>query len=140
MSGARRVQVSFRGRSLGITVLTAAQIFIGVVHAFFGLLLLALEDVSNLKPTVAYDVYTVVFGVLVTFFAVLVWQGKKSGWVGTVAVLSFVVVADSLALLGLPTIPGIPKAPAIAEIAYSIVVIAYLCTDSVRNRYLPKVI
>lgn len=134
--GKKPVQVTFRGRSLGITALTAAQLLVGAVHVFFGLLLLGFEDFSNLKATVAYDVYTFVFGLLVVVFAVLVWQGKKAGWVGTVAVLLFVVLADSLALLDLPTVPGMPKLPAAVEIAYSVLIVGYLCTDSVRKKYL----
>ena len=126
---------TFRGRSLGITVLVGAQLLIGVIHVFFGALLLASEDFSVFPATAAYDVYTLVYGLLVLFFAVLLWQGKKAGWIGTVAVSLFVIAADSLTLLDLPSISGIPKAPAIAEIAYSVVVIGYLMQLYVRKRF-----
>ncbi|MCL5877766.1 MAG: hypothetical protein M1540_08145 [Candidatus Bathyarchaeota archaeon] len=131
----RSVPPTFRGRSLGITTLVAVQLLIGVIHVFFGALLFVFEDFSILPITVAYDVYTLVYGLLVLVFAVLLWQGKKAGWIGTVAVSLFVIAADSLTLLDLPSIPGIPKAPAIAEIAYSVVVIGYLIQLYVRKRF-----
>lgn len=77
---------TFRGRNFGITTLVVAQLLIGVIHVFFGALLLAFEDFSVFPATAAYDVYTLVYGLLVLVFAVLLWQGKKAGWIGTVAV------------------------------------------------------
>jgi vacuolar-type H+-ATPase subunit I/STV1 len=127
--------ISYKGRSLGIIVLTAAQLLIGAIHVFFGLLLLTFEA-SILQATVAYDVYTVIFGLLVLVFAVFVWQGKKAGWIGTVAVSLFVIVADALTVLNLPSIPGIPKSAALTEIAYSLVVVLYLFQTNVRKKYL----
>ncbi len=126
----------YKGRSLGIVVLTSAQLAIGGIHIFFGILLLAYENFASLPTTVTYDVYTIVFGLLVAVFAVYFWQGKKVGWIGTVAVSVFVIVADSLTLLDLPSIPGIPKAPALTEIIYSLVVLFYLFRKSVRAKYL----
>ena len=127
---------TYKGRSLGIVILTAAQIIIGAIHAFFGVLLLAFENLSFLPATAIYDVYTFIFGVLVMVFAVFVWQGKKAGWIGTVAVSLFVVAADSLTLLDLPSIPGIPKFAGFAEISYSVLIIIYLCGSQVRKKYL----
>jgi len=127
---------TYKGRSLGIVVLTASQIFIGAIHVFFGLLLLAFENLSFLQGTIIYDVYTIVFGVLTVVFAFFIWQGKKAGWVGTIAVSLFVIVADSLTLLDLPSIPGIPKFAGFGEITYSIFIIIYLCTRQVRAKYL----
>ncbi len=127
---------TYKGRSLGIVALTAAQIFIGAIHVFFGLLLLAFENLSFIQATVAYDVYTIIFGALTVVFAVFIWQGKKSGWVGTVAVSLFVIAADSLTLLDLPSIPGIPKFAGFTEIAYSALIIVYLCTSKIRKKYL----
>ena len=117
-------------------MLTASQIFIGAIHVFFGLLLLAFENLSFIQATIAYDVYTIVFGVLTVVFAVFIWQGKKAGWVGTIAVSLFVIVADSLTLLDLPSIPGIPKFAGFREITYSVLIIVYLCTSQVRKKYL----
>ena len=128
--------ITYKGRSLGIIVLTAAQLLIGVIHVFFGLLLFAFENLTFIQGTIAYNAYTVVFGVLVTVFAVFIWQGKKAGWIGTIAVSLFVIVADTLTVLNLPSIPGIPKSAALTEIAYSLVVVLYLLQDNVRKKYL----
>jgi hypothetical protein len=128
--------ITYKGRSLGIVVLTVAQLIIGAIHVFFGLLLLAFESITFLQATVAYDVYTFVFGLIVLVFAVFIWQGKKWGWVGTIAILLFVIVADSLTLLDLPSIPGIPKFPALTEILYSVLIIVYLCSSQVKKKYL----
>ena len=127
---------TYKGRSIGIVLLTAAQLLVGGIHIFSGLLLLVFENLASFQATLAYDVYTFVYGLLVSIFAVLIWQGKKTGWVGTVAVSLFVIAADTLTLLDLPSIPGIPKAPALLEIAYSVLVVGYLCTGSVRKKYL----
>ena len=69
--------ITYKGRSLGITVLVVAQIIIGAIHAFFGLLLLGFENLSFLPATAAYDVYTFFFGLLALVFGVFIWQGKK---------------------------------------------------------------
>jgi len=128
--------IIYKGRTIGIVILTVAQMIIAVIHAFFGLLLLAYENFSFLPTNAAYDVYTFVFGLLALVFAVFIWQGKKEGWIGTVAVSLFVIVADSLTVLDLPSIPGIPKFPAITEIAYSFLVVFYLVQGGVRKKYL----
>jgi hypothetical protein len=127
--------ITYKGRSLGIIVLTSAQLLIGAIHVFFGLLLLTFEP-SLMQKTVVYDVYTVVFGLLSLFFAIFIWQGKKAGWIGTIAVLLFVIVADALAVLDLPSITGIPKSAALIEIAYSLVVVLYLLQTDVMKKYL----
>ena len=99
--------IIYKGRTIGIVILTVAQLIIGVIHCFFGLLLLAYENLSFLPTTAVYDLYTFIFGLLALVFAVFIWQGKKVGWIGTVAVSLFVIVADSLTVLDLPSIPGI---------------------------------
>ncbi len=126
---------TYKGRSIGIVVLTIAQLLIGAIHVFFGLMLLAFENLSFTQTTVVYDVYTIVFGLLTVVFAVFIWQGKKTGWVGTIAVSLFVIVADSLTLLDLPSIPGIPKFAGFGEITYSLLIIVYLCTRQIREKY-----
>ena len=131
--------ITYKGRSLGIVILTVAQLIIGTIHVFFGLLLLAFENLSFIPATAAYDVYTFVFGLLALVFAFFIWQGNKWGWVGTVAVSLFVIVADSLTLLDLPSIPGIPKFPALTEILYSLLVVFYLLQSGVRKKYLENV-
>ena len=125
----------YRGRTIGIVILTTAQLLIGGIHVFFGVLLLAFEDLNFIQATVAYDIYTVIFGILVATFAFFIWHNKKAGWVGTIAVSMFVSIADTLTLLDLPSIPGIPKAPALAEIAYSLIIIVYLSKGRIRKKF-----
>ena len=136
MSRKQTPVITYKGRSLGIVVLTAAQLFIGGIHVFFGLLLLGFENLSFIQASVVYDVYTIIFGLLTVVFAVFIWQGKKTGWIGTIAVSLFVIAADSLTLLDLPSIPGIPKFAGFGEITYSVLIIIYLCTKQVRQKYL----
>lgn len=114
------------GRTLGVVALTVAQVLIGVIHVFSGALLFTYENFSHLPATAAYDIYTLVYGLLVLIFAVYFWRSKIIGYIGTIAVSVFVIMADSLTLLNLPSVPGIPKGPAAAEIAYSAIVIGYL--------------
>ncbi len=135
MSGQHKPPM-YRGRSFGITVLTGAQLFIGVIHAFFGALLFAYEDFYALPATAVYDIYTLVYGLMICFFAVFFWQGKKAGWLGTFVVSLFVIAADSLTVLNLPSVPGIPKGAAVPETAFSAIVIIYLLQASVRKKYL----
>ncbi len=127
--------VTIKGRILGLIILIAAQLFVGGIHVFFGLLLLLSENLSFLPSAVVYDVYTFFFGLLGLVFAVFLWRGEKVGWVGTVGVSFFVIVADCFALLDLPSIPGIPKLPAYAEIAYSVLVVGYLSLRYVRSSF-----
>ena len=132
----KHTPITYKGKTLGIVVLTAAQLLIGAIHVFFGLLLLAFENLSFSQATAAYDLYTFIFGLLVLVFALFIWQGKKVGWIGTIAVSLFVIAADSLTLLDLPSIPGIPKFAGFTEIVYSVLIIVYLCTSQVRKKYL----
>ncbi len=128
--------IIYRGRNIGIVIVTVAQLIIGGIHAFFGLLLLAYENYSSIYTTTAYDIYTFVFGLLTLFLSVLIWRKNKAGWIGTVAISFFVIAADSLTLLNLPSIPGIPKFPAITEIGYSLLVVFYLLQGGIRKKYL----
>ena len=128
------VTVTYKGRRLGIIVLTAFQLLIGIIHVLFGALLIAF-GASLLQATEAYNVYTLVFGLSVLVFTVFIWQDKKVGWIGTVAVSLFVIFADALTVLNLPSIPGIPKFAAATEIAYSLVVVLYLFQNGVRKKY-----
>ena len=132
--GVKREAITYKGRSLGIMLLAGAQILIGVIHTIFGFLLLASEN-SFLKATISYDFYTIAFGLLVLVFALFIWRGKKLGWSGTIIVSVFVIVADALTLLGLPSIPGIPKFAAPTEIVYSVFVVFYLLLPHVKNKF-----
>jgi hypothetical protein len=131
----KREPIVIRGRSLGITILTTAQLLIGAIHVLFGFLLLNTEA-SLVQATVAYDVYTIAFGSAVLVFGTFIWQGKKVGWIGTVTVSIFVSVVDALTLLNLPNISGIPKFAAPTEIVYSVAIIFYLSLGHVRKKYL----
>ena len=127
--------VLVKGRILGLIILIAAQLLIGGIHVFFGLLLLLSENLSFLSSSVVYDVYTFFFGLLSLVFAVFLWRGEKVGWVGTVGISFFVIVADSLTLLDMPSIPGIPKLPSYVEIAYSVLVVSYLSLRHLRKSF-----
>ena len=131
---AKREPITVNGRSIGIAILTAEQLFIGVIHFLVGLLLLVSSS-ANLPASLAYDVYTAVFGLLVSVFAWFIWKDKKAGWIGTVAVLVFVMVVDTLTVLNLPSIPGIPSFAPPTEITWSIIVIIYLSTKNVRKKF-----
>ena len=132
----KRSPIIYKGRSLGIVILTAAQILIGVIHVFTGTWLLSSEIAANTQVSIPYDVYTLVFGLLTLLFAGFFWLNKKAGWIGTVAVLIFVIAADGLTLLNLPSIPGIPKLPAVTETLYSLLVVLYLFQTKIRRKYL----
>jgi hypothetical protein len=119
---------SFRGRKFGITVLVVAQYIISVIHVSLGLVLFFAG------PNV-YSVYTILFGVLVAVLGYGLWNGTELGWIGTVAVSIFVIIVDSLTLLNLPSIPGIPKLAGFGEITYSILILFYLTQARVRTKY-----
>jgi hypothetical protein len=120
---------TFRGRFFGVAALVAAQYGIGALHFAVGLALLVLGT-----PDV-YSVYTLSFSVLTILFAYGLWKGKRLGWIGTVAVALFVIAADSLTLLDLPSIPGIPDFAGFGEITYSAIAVLYLCQAHVRAKY-----
>jgi hypothetical protein len=132
----------YKGRSLGIIFLIGAQVLVGLIHVVFGSWLLGGARLgpstgifgSSSSPDI-YSVYTIVFGFLALLFAALLWLQKRAGWIGTFAILAFVIVADLLTLLNLPSIPGIPKFAGYGEITYSIIIILYLLKTSVRVKY-----
>src|SRR5208283_3962608 len=117
--------ISYKGRTIGILTLTVAQLLIGTIHLLIGLGLLGIKIVNN-QGSLSYDIYTIAFGSLILVFAVYIWHGKKAGWIGTLAALLFVITADSLTVVHLPSIPGMPWFAAPAGIAYMISGIAYL--------------
>ena len=131
--------VTYRGRSLGIIVLTAAQLLVGVLHVFFGLWLLVAgsfaDSAISAQSSLFYSVYTLVFGLLTLVFTVGIWLRKNWGWIGTFAVSMFIIVADGLKLLNLPSIPGIPPSAAGVEIIYSLLILLYLSQNHIRIKY-----
>ena len=141
MSGTR-VPITYRGRNIGTFVLVAAQVLVGFIHIVFGFWMLSaprLEPfagiVGSSSTSDIYSVYTIVFSLLTLIFSVGLWLEKRWGWVGTFAVLGFVVVADSLTLLDLPSVPGIPKFAGFGEITYSVLAIVYMLQAHVRTKY-----
>lgn len=138
MSGTHK-PVTFRGKNLGIVVLVAAQLLIGFIHVVFGLWLLSaprlIPFIGAAPSPDIYSIYTILFGLLTLIFAGGLWLEKQWGWVGTVAVAIFVIIADTLTLLDLPSIPGIPKVAGFGEITYSVIVLLYLSQPHVRTKY-----
>jgi len=120
--------VTFKSRFLGIAVLVAVQFIIGVIHVIFGFAMLSgsfSAAAFSLTPLV-YSIYTSAYGSLTLLFTYLVWAGKRLGWIGTVTVSSFVILADALSVLDLLSVLGIPKFAALGEIPFSMLVIACL--------------
>ncbi len=134
--------VVYKGRSAGIVLLVGIQFLVGFIHVVFGIWLLsaprfeafALFSTGSLASDI-YSIYTIVFSIVTVAFTVGLWIGRKWSWVGTVAVLLFVTVADSLTLSNLPSIPGIPKFAGFGEISYSIILIIYLSQAHVRKLF-----
>jgi len=119
--GNARPLPTIAGRRIGVVILVSVQSFIGVIHFFFGLWLLSISMMDYI-----YSVYTFFFGFVTLLFAFGLWIRKGWGWFGTVLTLMFVVIADALTLLNLPSIPGIPKFAAAVEIVYSVIVLLHL--------------
>lgn len=129
---------SYKGRNFGIVVLVVIQSIIGSIHVVFGIwLLFATNDSASLGFTLChiYSWYTLLYGASILVFSVGLWFKKNWGWYGTLAVSFFVIVADLLRILDLPSVPGIPKLAGVGEIPYSIVVVAYLMQNHVRTEY-----
>ncbi len=138
MSGTHKT-ITVKGKNLGIVVLVAAQLLIGIIHVVFGFWLLSAPRIVPFigaapGPDI-YSIYTIIFGLLTLIFAGGLWLEKRWGWVGTVAVAIFVIIADTLTLLDLPSIPGIPKLAGFGEITYSILILLYLSQTHIRAKY-----
>jgi hypothetical protein len=123
-----RAIVTLNGKSPGITVLVVTQFLIGIIHIIFGVWLL------SIAPNI-YGIYTVIFGLSTLIFTAGLWLEKRWGWVGTVAVAIFVIIADTSTLLDLPSIPGIPKFAGFGEIIYSSLILLYLSQTTTRANY-----
>ncbi len=138
---ANRPPLTVSGRSVGVAVLVAAQVLVGFTHLFFGFWMLSAPEFSifgfssTYLTAFIYSVYTVVFSVLTLIFVAGIWLQKSWGWAGTAAVSVFVIIADSLTLLDLPSVPGIPKFAGFGEITYSIMVLVFLLLPRVRGSY-----
>ena len=115
---------------------------VGFIHVVFGFWLLLAPRAEPFAlfgngyfSSDIYSSYTIVFGLLTLIFSAGLWLEKRWSWVGTFAVLVFVIIADSLTLLDLPSVPGIPKFAGFGEITYSILVIIYMLQAHVRAKY-----
>jgi hypothetical protein len=140
MTRPARPSLTYKGRSIGLMAVVAAQLVVGFIHVIFGVWLLSAQispfaEVVTSSSPIIYSIYTVIFSFLTLAFAVPLWIQKRVGWVGTVAVLLFVVAADSLTLLNLPSVPGIPKLAGLGEITYSILILVYLMQGYIRATY-----
>ena len=129
--------VTFRGSFLGIVALTIIQVINGLIHTFFGLVLLLGTSISMTSSNfpLVFSFYTLIYGILTLLFTFLLWKGKGLGWIGTVVVALFVILADSLTVLDLLTFLGIIKIAAIVEIPYSLATVLYLIQNHVRIKY-----
>ena len=130
--------VTYRGRFLGIGILTGIQVINGLIHTFFGLVLVLGTYISmavSSNATSVFSFYTLIYGILTLFFTYLLWNGKRLGWIGTIVVALFVIIADSLTVIDLLTFLGIIKTAAIVEIPYSLVSVLYLIQNHVRTKY-----
>jgi uncharacterized membrane protein (DUF2068 family) len=119
--------------------LVAVQLFVGAIHLLFGLWLLSTPRIvpffgQEPSPDL-YSIYTLVFGLLTLVFTGGIWLEKSWGWICTSALSMFVITADSLTLLDLPSIPGIPKSAALPEIVYSLLIILYLFQAQIKTKY-----
>lgn len=136
MTARPQLPPTFKGRTLGITTLTILQLLIGAVHVFFGSWLLtastSIVPFSVMESSTIYSVYTVMFGFAAAILAYGIWLQKSWGSLGTIALSLFVITADSLTVLNLPSIPGIPKFAAGTEVFYSLIIIVYLLQTKVR--------
>ena len=97
---------------------------------FFGFwLLTASQSVTSffsLESSTIYGIYTIAFGFGAAILGYGIWLRRNWGSFGTIALSLLVIIVDSLAVLDLPTIPGVPKFAALTEILYSVAVSAYL--------------
>jgi hypothetical protein len=132
----------YKGRNFGIVLLVAIQVLVGVIHVFFGFWLFSGPRIQpfalfsgDFFANDVYATYTILFAVFTLVFSYGLWMQRRWGWLGTAAILLFVTVADSLTLLDLPSIPGIPKAAGYGEITYSILVLLYISQAHIRAQY-----
>ena len=130
--------IKVKGRFLGIFILVILQALVGVIHIFFGSVLLlgsyVLVASSSTAPLI-YSFYTLVYGLITIVFSYLFWIEKRSGWFGTAAISLFVIVVDIFALLDFFNVLGIPKTAGFGEIPYSLFVLFYLFENHIRLKY-----
>ena len=114
-----KTDVTFKNRYLGVVFLVVVQAIVGVIHLFFGLVMISGIFSFNMYPTLmSYSIYTLIYGFLTILFTIWLWKQKRLGWIGTVAIALFVITVDSLAVFNVTNFLGIPapKVAAIGEI------------------------
>ena len=130
--------VTFKNRYLGMVFLVVVQAIVGVIHLFFGLVMISGIFSFNMYPTlISYSIYTLIYGFLTILFTIWLWKQKRLGWIGTVAIALFVITVDSLAVFNVTNFLGIPapKVAAIGEIPYSLLGLVYLLQNHIRSKY-----
>lgn len=132
-------EISIKGRSFGIFLLTIIQLINGIIHSYYGLAMISGDysaEAFSLLPMV-YSVYTLAYGLLNLIFIYLFWLGKRSGWIGTIIVSLFVIIVDVLAVFNLMNFLGIPSysMAILGEILYSTLLVVYLLQFHVRLKY-----
>lgn len=123
--------VSFKGKYVGILVLTILQLLNGAIHAIIGATFIVLSI-----GAISYNIYTFFYGIINLLFLYGLWTGKKSGWIGTILVSGFVFLIDVFTILNIQIIAGAPKNAAIGEIVISLALIAYLFHPKIRKIFL----
>ena len=123
--------VSFKGKYVGILVITILQLLNGAIHTIIGGAFLVLNI-----GVMEYNVYTLFYGALNLVFLYGLWTGKKSGWIGTILVSIFVIVVDVCATLDIQLIPGVPKTVALGEIVISLTILVFLFQPKIRPQFL----
>ncbi|MDG6222276.1 MAG: hypothetical protein IAX21_11015 [Candidatus Bathyarchaeota archaeon] len=121
---------SFKGKYVGVLVLTIAQFLNGTIHATIGAGF-AIFGIGAM----AYNIYTFFYGVFNLIFLYGLWTGKKSGWIGTIIVSVFVIIIDVCTILDVQIIHGLPKSAALGEIVISLVLLAYLFQPKIRQLF-----
>src|SRR4030067_3248806 len=110
MIGMNRVGIpaTYKGRKIGILVLVATQTFIGIIHSFFGIFLLAAGSSDVLFPSISfseiYSIYTLFYGLLTIISTYGLWMNNRWGWISTLSITVFVIIMDYLRLLHLALI------------------------------------
>lgn len=132
------MEVTVKGRYLGITLLVIIQIIFGITHIFFGLAMLSgkFSIAAYSFTPIVYSFYTLIYGCLTFFFACFVWMSKRLGWIGTIGVSLFVIIVDILTAFDLVNVLGIPKIAAFGEVPFCILVLTYLLQYNIRSKFI----
>ena len=125
------------GRYIGVVVLVVIQFIVGIIHSFYGFVMISgIYSVASYSTApMIYSYYTLVYGLLTLSFTILFWMRKRSGWIGTCVISLFVILADTTAVFSLFNVLGIPKFAALGEIPYSLFILFYLIEGHIKSEY-----